>query len=391
MMRNQRSSFTPVALLLGFEIAAILALQALGGTSSMQVPWGSFASWINAGPIENIVPPLVRVLALAVAYWMFLSTALFVVAQISRIPAAVRATSMFTLPSVRRVVDGAMVVSIATTSVMGVGATAAMAATPDATTTSNSLTMAQITVDGSTGGVATPNPGSVTTVTEEEAADAADDSADDSGDDESADDSADDESGDDESADDSSDDSEDEESDDTTTSTAAPTTTSTAAPTTTGAPSTPTTGSLGQAGTVTIIGSGDAGSVATPRPGAPLATTSVAPTTAAPNSNTWVVPTTGFSVATPKPVASAATTPTTAAPETSADGTQVLGVQEHRVVQGENLWTIARDAVAQSNGGTAPTESQVRDYWLKVIDANKGNLRSGDPHWIFAGEVVTLP
>jgi hypothetical protein len=57
---------------------------------------------------------------------------------------------------------------------------------------------------------------------------------------------------------------------------------------------------------------------------------------------------------------------------------------------GENLWVIARDALARERGNE-PTETAVARYWLRVIDANRATLRSGDPNLIHPGEIVSLP
>lgn len=358
MIRSLRSSVVPLLLLLSLEVGAIIALQALGTSSGMQVPWSSFGNWLSTSPLEVSVPPLVRVTALAVAYWMFLSTSLFVVAQLSRIPAAIRATSMFTLPSVRRVVDGAMAVSIATTAVIGTSSNAfAAPATTEVPGPGDSIsttrgadgriTLGPATSAPSQNGEAAPTTQAPTTqvpVTTAVPTTPAPTTA--------------------------------------APTTQAPTTQAptTAAPTTqaptTQAPTTaaPTT----QAPTTTAaarptLESGD-GWVATPRPGAPLENRSEAPvaTPTAP-------PTTGApqgGVATPAPG--------------QTTGTSVLGASEHVVVRGDNLWTISRNALVDS-GYAAPSEAQIREYWLKVIEANRNSLRSGDPHWIFPGEIVKLP
>jgi nucleoid-associated protein YgaU len=65
----------------------------------------------------------------------------------------------------------------------------------------------------------------------------------------------------------------------------------------------------------------------------------------------------------------------------------------HRVVTGDNLWTIARDrlAEARSGGSRKPTNREVADYWLRVIEANQGRLVSGDPDLIYPGETIVLP
>jgi nucleoid-associated protein YgaU len=63
------------------------------------------------------------------------------------------------------------------------------------------------------------------------------------------------------------------------------------------------------------------------------------------------------------------------------------------VKRGENLWTIARDhlASARSGGSGEPTNREVAEYWLRVMEANKGHLWSGDPDLIYPEEEITLP
>lgn len=344
-MRRQRS-VTPLVALLGFEVAAIVGLQALGSAPSMSVPWGDLSTWFSTTSSEQLAASLVRLFALGLAYWMFVSTALFVLAQVSRVPAAIRATSMLTLPSVRRVVDGAMAVSIVTTSLVGLGGPvmAQSIAVDDITT--------NIPVIGDNLSVPTPRPGApvqavtnepVVGITEdvEEVETAVEEDV--------------------------------VETVDTTpspSSTEAPTTTSTEAPSTTSTTQAPTTTSA--APTPSISGSAGGGSVPTPRPGARI----VRPAEpAAP-------------VVAPAP----APTPVVEAP-VSEGSAEVLGASEHRVVVGDNLWTIARDHVAASSNRSAAdvSEGEIRDYWMLLVETNRDNMRSQDPHWIFPGEVVNLP
>jgi nucleoid-associated protein YgaU len=65
----------------------------------------------------------------------------------------------------------------------------------------------------------------------------------------------------------------------------------------------------------------------------------------------------------------------------------------HSVVAGDNLWTIARDrlAEARSGGSRKPTNREVANYWLRVIEANQGQLVSGDPDLIYPGETIVMP
>jgi hypothetical protein len=324
MMRKRHA--TPLVLLLAFEVAAIVGLHALGSSAYMQLPaMAEVTAWLRTSTVDEIFAPVVRAIALGVAYWMFVSTTLFALAQISRIPAAIRATSMFTLPSVRRVVDGAVAVSIATTSFVGFGGTAAMAQTADPGVES---IYAQTDLSLGTESVGSPRPGGAA-ANEQDPSDVTSPEA---------------------SPEDSTTTSSTTSS--TTSTTAEPTTTTTEAPTsTTAAPSS----------TMPVSpGAGDS-AVSSPRPGAPAASTTTSP-------------------------------PTTQAPAPEPE-TEVAGVQEHRVVAGDNLWTISRDALAEATNRSAGdlTDAEIRDYWLTVIEANRDSIRSGDPHWIFPGEVISLP
>lgn len=354
-MRSSQRKAMPLLALLGLEVLAIVGLQAVGRTSTMRIPWGDLSNWLANSSIEEVAPAFVLLAALVVAYWLFVSTALCVIAQVSRIPAAVRATNMFALPSVRRVVDGAMVVSIATTSVMGSSAAAFASEAPIVPssgdiTTSISAQAGDLSVPTPT--VGTPGDGTASVGGATLAAPA------------------------------SSEDTVPTPSPGapmTTTSTAAPETTTTAIPETT-------TSIAGPQTTSTLTPAPSDDWVPTPDVGAPSTSTS----TAAPTTTSTTVP---QGPSTPAENTTTTAPPTASAPEPSAPQVEVLAATEHRVVAGENLWTIARDTLADTGGRSASTvsESEIRDYWLKVIDANRDTLRSKDPHWIFPGETITLP
>jgi nucleoid-associated protein YgaU len=364
MMRRERRA-APLFALLVFEVIAIIGLQAAGSNQAMQVPWGDFWTWVDTNSLDTLAMPLLRYAALGLAYWMLASTLLFVAAQLTRIPVAIKAAGMFTLPSVRRAVDGAMAVSIATTSVVGfAGAAVVLDGSSDTSTTAiTNMVSGDLSVGSSTAGgdaVATPTFGAASY----SAAGTADMGDMDMGDDaDSADNSA---------------------NLSTTDTTVAdngavdPTTTTTSADdlvTTSTTPST-TSSTIAQAdegddqATTSLAPSAGSDFVPTPRPGAPITTTTVpqGPSTSA----TTPAPV----VTTPAPVEAPATT----------SGT-------HRVVPGDNLWNIARDHLAETSGRDkhSVSEAEIRTYWLKVIDVNRDSLRSHDPHWIFPGEVITLP
>ena len=62
----------------------------------------------------------------------------------------------------------------------------------------------------------------------------------------------------------------------------------------------------------------------------------------------------------------------------------------HDVAEGETLWTIARDKLAEEGSGE-PTEQAVTEYWAKVVAANRDRLQSRDPDLIYPGEDIILP
>lgn len=62
----------------------------------------------------------------------------------------------------------------------------------------------------------------------------------------------------------------------------------------------------------------------------------------------------------------------------------------HVVRRGEHLWSIAESELRVRHGPTAGPP-QVAAYWRRVVEANRGSIRSGDPDLIHPGERVRLP
>ncbi|MBW3576900.1 MAG: hypothetical protein KY462_04005 [Actinobacteria bacterium] len=74
-------------------------------------------------------------------------------------------------------------------------------------------------------------------------------------------------------------------------------------------------------------------------------------------------------------------------PSTTAD-TTVYTVRSE-----DNLWSISARTLAAARGRPVRqlSDGEVARYWVRVIDANRATLRSGDPDLIHPGEQVVLP
>ena len=74
-------------------------------------------------------------------------------------------------------------------------------------------------------------------------------------------------------------------------------------------------------------------------------------------------------------------TPAGPSPETAVT-THVTVV----VAPGDHFWKISQRRLA-----TVDPQAPVGPYWRRVVEANRDNIRSGDPDLIYPGEVVELP
>lgn len=72
--------------------------------------------------------------------------------------------------------------------------------------------------------------------------------------------------------------------------------------------------------------------------------------------------------------------PTEAAPTSS----------QYTVVSGDNFWDIASKQLSNKLGRAANNQ-EITNYWMQLVEANKGNIKSGNPNLIFPGEVINLP
>ena len=94
---------------LAAEAGALIALLAVPAPA---IEWADLAGWLDRVAPEDAVVALVRFVSIVTAAYLLASTGLYLLAQASRIPALVRGVARFTLPGIRRVVDGALAATI---------------------------------------------------------------------------------------------------------------------------------------------------------------------------------------------------------------------------------------------------------------------------------------
>jgi uncharacterized membrane protein YgcG len=433
--------------LLGLEVAAVAALHWLGRLPALRIPWERPLPWLLDSPVQDVLGSLVRMVGLVMAYWLLASSLVYLLASMSHLPAAVRAVRWLTLPLVRRVADHALAVTLATSMVgggtlvtagpasaapgrgTGVGPPARRpvasapapgaprrwaAAQPTSGTASQDepsqpryrprpagqepTTTGQ---DQSTRPRYRPRPAGQEPSLSEPAPSASEP--------------------------------------ETTPPSTEPTTTG---PTTSQATTT-TEVTTTTAPAASVTGPSTTTATTNPPSAQPAPTTTLQPTTAEPATTATTGPAGGgtagsgrqgraagqpsTTTTTLRPPAyrfraagtTTTTTTTTTTPEAGQGQGQSGGEQgsgsksgssgggesggqgqsgaeqatSHQVVQSDNLWAIARDHLAEVRGRRAVelSDREIAAYWVTVVEANRGRLRSRDPDLIYPGEVVELP
>lgn len=79
----------------------------------------------------------------------------------------------------------------------------------------------------------------------------------------------------------------------------------------------------------------------------------------------------------------------------TADATTVVRSPEdarYTIRPGDSLWLVAERQVAASHDtGAPPGEREVARYWVRLVEANRSTLRSGNPGLVYPGEIILLP
>ncbi len=121
---------TSVTALIGLEVGALATLHSLGSYEATAIRWDDLSGWLAETPPEDAIVAVVRLAALALAWWLTASTVLYALASATKIPGLVRGVRWATVAPVRRMIDGALATSILVGSTLAAPG-AAMAAPGD--------------------------------------------------------------------------------------------------------------------------------------------------------------------------------------------------------------------------------------------------------------------
>ena len=71
----------------------------------------------------------------------------------------------------------------------------------------------------------------------------------------------------------------------------------------------------------------------------------------------------------------------------------VDGSHSHTITvrRGDHLWSLSERHLAQVLGRSDLGEHEIARYWVRVIEANRDGIRSGNPDLIYPGEIIVLP
>src|SRR5258708_1755602 len=111
-MISRIRSGMPLVFVVAFETAAVVSLYRLGASPGLGVEWRDLGGWLGRTDPQDALAAAVRVVALGVACWLLLTTVVYLVVAVARMPGAVRGVGWTMLPSVRRLVDGVVAGSL---------------------------------------------------------------------------------------------------------------------------------------------------------------------------------------------------------------------------------------------------------------------------------------
>jgi hypothetical protein len=121
-----------VGALLFAEATAVVALAALGSRPPFAVPAAGLRAWLRDTDPVDAVAAVTRVVALAMATWLLVSTLVYVLLRVTRASAAAMVVARGLVGPVQLLVDRAFVAAVTSGSVMLAASSAALAQTTPA-------------------------------------------------------------------------------------------------------------------------------------------------------------------------------------------------------------------------------------------------------------------
>jgi nucleoid-associated protein YgaU len=128
--RDRLVAATQLAAVVALSILALAGLHRAAGRTYFQIDWSDLRGWLAVTPPEDALMAGVRVLALAVAWWVLGSTLVYLGVRAGGLPATLRMVEWAALPAVRRLADRAVAVTLAGSTALGAAAPA-LAANPE--------------------------------------------------------------------------------------------------------------------------------------------------------------------------------------------------------------------------------------------------------------------
>jgi DNA-binding SARP family transcriptional activator len=113
------SALLGFVLLVAVEVGFVAGMVWAGSVERWRVDWPNVWQWMDVTPTEDVIVGLLRWVGLVLAVWLLASSVLYALARLSRIPGLIRSTEWLTIPVVRGVVDRAVVVTMATSVLIG--------------------------------------------------------------------------------------------------------------------------------------------------------------------------------------------------------------------------------------------------------------------------------
>ncbi len=104
---------------IALPVAAIVALHRLGSLDWLRIDFGDIGGWARRSRLEDAIAAVLRYGGLFGAYWLTISSLVYLLARLSGSGRLIDATAVLTLPAVRRVTDRLVIGTLAVSTLAG--------------------------------------------------------------------------------------------------------------------------------------------------------------------------------------------------------------------------------------------------------------------------------